>query len=125
LTELSPHRVQVSLPKFRLACEMDLKDALSAMGMASLFQEGEADFSGITGTHDLWITALVHKTIIKVEEDGMEAAAATAVGTEARAVVIVPSPTVVFKADHPFFFEIHDVRTQIILFTGRMVRPQA
>ena len=94
------------------------------MGMASAFQPGVADFSGITGDRDLSISAVVQKNFIKVDEDGTEAAAATAAGMGMRTAVIAPAPTVVFNADHPFFYEIREVRTGVSLFMGSIVRPR-
>ena len=111
----------MSLPKFKLTGECDLKDALSELGMPVAFDPARADFSGITGTRDLAISAVVHKAFVEVEEKGTEAAAATGVVMTRTAVVAAP-PTV-FRADHPFFFLIRDTRTGSILFLGRLVRP--
>jgi serpin B len=81
---------------------------------------GQADFSGIAETQDLYISAVIHKAFVDVNEEGTEAAAATAV------VKSAPSPVVqtfVFRADHPFVFLIRDTRTGSLLFLGRMVKP--
>lgn len=121
LTKLASRRVDVSLPKFKLNAECELKDSLSELGMPVAFQRGEADFSGITGTRDLAISAVVHKAFVEVEETGTEAAAATGV-VFARTAAIAQSP-VIFRADHPFFFLIRDVETGTILFLGRLIRP--
>ena len=122
LKKLSSHRVDLCLPRFKLTAGCELKDPLSALGMRLPFDPNAADFSGITGTRDLAISAVVHKAFIEVEEKGTEAAAATAVVMMPRAVR-APSPPVVFRADHPFFFLIRDTRTGSILFLGRLVRP--
>jgi serpin B len=121
LKKMSSHRIDVSLPKFKLAAECELKDALSALGMPVAFTLGKADFSGITGTRELVISAVVHKAFVEVEETGTEAAAATGV-VFARTAAIA-QPPVIFRADHPFFFLIRDLRTGAILFLGRLVRP--
>lgn len=121
LKKLSSHRVDVSLPRFKLEAECELRDVLSAMGMPVAFKLGEADFSGITGTRDLAISAVVHKAFVEVEEKGTEAAAATGV-VFARTAAIA-QPPVIFRADHPFFFLIRDVQTGTILFLGRLLRP--
>jgi serpin B len=121
VSKLSSHRVDVSLPRFKLTAEIELKDALSALGMPVAFKPGVADFSGITGTRELAISAVVHKAFVEVDEKGTEAAAATGVGFARTAVVA--QPPVVFRADHPFFFLIRDTRTGSILFLGRLVRP--
>ncbi len=122
LSKLSSHRMEVSLPKFKLTAECELKDALSELGMPVAFKPGAADFSGITGTRELAISAVVHKAFVEVEERGTEAAAATGV-VMARTAAAIAQTTVIFRADHPFFFLIRDYSTGAILFLGRMVRP--
>ena len=90
--------------------------------MELAFTPGQADFTGMTGSQDLSISAVIHKAFVDVNEEGTEAAAATAV------VMNTPGPVVrtfVFRADHPFVFLIRDTRTGSILFLGRMVKPQA
>jgi serpin B len=121
LTKLSSHRLEVSLPRFKLEAECELKDVLSALGMPVAFKLGAADFSGITGTRELAISAVVHKAYVEVEEKGTEAAAATGV-VFARTAAIA-QPAVIFRADHPFLFLIRDVQTGTILFLGRLVKP--
>jgi len=90
------------------------------MGMADAFDSGRADFSGMTGDRDLFISAVVHKGFVDVNEEGTEAAAATAVVmTRER----MPPPAPVFRADHPFLFLIRDTKTGAILFFGRILDP--
>ena len=74
------------------------------------------------GAHDLFISAVVHKAYVDVNEEGTEAAAATAVGVRALAVR-APQPIPTFRADHPFLFLIRDNRSGSILFLGRIVNP--
>jgi serpin B len=121
LKKLSSHRVNVSLPRFKLTAELELKGALSELGMPLAFQPRKADFAGITGTRDFAISAVVHKAFVEVQEKGTEAAAAT--GVVMRSAAMVPSTPAVFRADHPFFFLIRDTRTGSLLFLGRLVRP--
>jgi serpin B len=121
LKSLASRRVEISLPRFKLTGECELKDALSALGMPAAFDLGMADFSGITGTRELAISAVVHKAFVEVDEKGTEAAAATGVVT-ARVSAVIAQPTV-FRADHPFLFLIRDSRNGSILFLGRLVRP--
>jgi serine protease inhibitor len=90
--------------------------------MPLAFKPGAADFSGMTGTRELAISAVVHKAFIEVEERGTEAAAATGVVMARTSAAIAQAP-VVFRADHPFFFLIRDTSTGTILFLGRLVRP--
>ncbi len=81
-----------------------------------------ADFSGMDGERDLYISAVVHKAFVDVNEEGTEAAAAT--GTVMRmSAVMRPRPTPIFRADHPFIFLIREIHSGSILFLGRMVDP--
>ena len=121
LTKLSSRRVDVSLPKFKMTSECELKDPLSDMGMSVAFKPGAADFSGITGTRELAISAVVHKAFVEVDEKGTEAAAAT--GVVGFRTAAIAQPPVVFRADHPFFFLIRDIRTGSLLFLGRLAQP--
>jgi serine protease inhibitor len=114
-------KVAVSLPKFKFESSFALSETLQAMGMKEAFS-GKADFSGMTGTRDLHISKVVHKAFVAVDEEGTEAAAATAVVLEAESVQ-APEPTMVFNADHPFLFVIRDNTTGAILFMGRVVNP--
>ncbi len=82
---------------------------------------GTADFSGMTDREKLAIAEVIHKAFIEVNEEGTEAAAATA--TEMLGFG-EPPPTPVFRADHPFVFLIRDVRSESILFMGRVVDPR-
>ena len=83
-----------------------------------------ADFSGMDGVRDLFLSAVVHKAYVDVNEEGTEAAAAT--GTVARAMALMrPLPIPVFRADHPFLFLIRDNHSGSVLFLGRVVDPAA
>jgi len=115
-------RVMVYLPKFKMETEYRLPDTLSAMGMPTAFTFGAADFSGMDGTTDLYISDVIHKAFIDVNEEGTEAAAATAVVMRAGAAAPGEDPPV-FRADHPFVFLIRDDETGTILFIGRVADP--
>ncbi|MCX6355409.1 MAG: serpin family protein [Candidatus Aureabacteria bacterium] len=110
--------VVVYLPKFTMTKEFMLADVLRAMGMTDAFSLPPADFSGMTGKKDLFISAVIHKAFVDVNEEGTEAAAATAVVMRASSVQMT-----VFRADHPFLFLIRDNRSGSILFIGRVVNP--
>ncbi len=84
------------------------------------FDPNSADFSGMTGQRDLFISFFIHQAYVKVDEKGTEAAAATAVGMMATAM-----PTNIFRADHPFIFIIQEKDTGNILFMGRVNNPSA
>ena len=84
----------------------------------------KADFSGIAKGEPLWLSAVIHKAYVDVNEKGTEAAAATAVMIQAVSASLEPKPAV-FRADHPFFFVIRDNGTGSLLFAGRLVNPRA
>lgn len=110
--------VQAFLPRFELTFPFRLDDALKSMGMADAFES--PDFSGMDGTKSLYIGAVLHKAFVAVNEEGTEAAAATAVLMKAKGLPL-PPPT--FRADHPFVFLIRENSTGSILFLGRVVNP--
>jgi serpin B len=130
---LTPERVQgwfgraasrelrMFLPKFRVESGFSLGDALGRMGVP-LAIGIRADFSGMDGTTNLFIYKVLHKAFVDVNEQGTEAAAATAVGT--MEIGRTPPPRI-FRADHPFLFLIRDNATGVILFMGRVVKPEA
>jgi len=121
LAQARPQKVEVFLPKFKLTAQFSLAKCLVEMGMADAFS-GRADFSGMDGARDLCLSAVVHKAFVDVNEEGTEAAAATA--TVARSMAVMrPRPTPVFRADHPFIFLIRDHHSGSILFLGRLVDP--
>ncbi|MEW6360162.1 MAG: serpin family protein [Planctomycetota bacterium] len=113
--------VKVFLPRFTLTCEFGLADTLKEMGMPDAFAYGPADFSGMDGTRELFISAIIHKAFVDVNEKGTEAAAATAAVMTAGAM---PEPPPVFRADHPFLFLIWHRPSGSILFMGRMANPK-
>ena len=99
-----------------------LRFTLTSMGIVDAFDAAAANFSGMDGQENwLYIGAVLHKAFVDVNEEGTEAAAATAVIMMARAAVMEP-PT--FRADHPFVFLIRDNGTGSILFLGRVADPR-
>jgi len=120
LTSGEPRSVHLFLPKFGYSSEFKMRDVLSALGMGSAFGSA-ADFSGIDGTRDLWISDVVHKACVGVDELGVEAAGATA-------ILLVgsppPPPPAELRVDRPFIFILRDSRTGTILFLGRVVNPK-
>ncbi|NXW62176.1 ILEU inhibitor, partial [Eurystomus gularis] len=110
--------VHVRLPKFKLEESYDLKSDLAAMGLLDVFDSGKADLSGMSGARDLFLSKIVHKAFVEVNEEGTEAAAATS-GTAVLCMVMEED----FSADHPFLFFIRHNPTQSILFFGRYASP--
>jgi serpin B len=121
LAQAREQKVAVFLPKFKMAAQFSLAKPLAEMGMTDAFSRN-ANFSGMDGERDLFISAVVHKAFVDVNEEGTEAAAATGVVMRSMAVMM-PRPTPIFRADHPFIFLIRDNHSGSILFLGRLVDP--
>ena len=124
---LSQRSVSVTLPKFKLTWEGELKESLRAMRMKDAFDPAKADFSGMldeTSTERLVISSVRHKAFVDVNEEGTEAAAATGVAIKLTAM---PAPPVAFRADRPFLFVIQrdlpGQRSGVVLFVGRVMDP--
>jgi len=115
---LTQGQVQLSVPKFTFESELNLSETLYQMGMPAAFTG--ADFSGMTGNRELFISEVLHKAFVAVDEEGTEAAAATAV---IMMKGMAPRPGVVMTLDRPFLFLIRDKDTGTILFLGRVLNP--
>jgi len=117
--ELTYRPMYLSFPKFEFESEIGLAQTLSEMGMPTAFSDG-ADFSGMTNAKDLFISDVFHKAFVSVDEEGTEAAAATAVVMKLTAA---PENPLRLNVDRPFLFLIRDHQTNSILFLGRVVEP--
>lgn len=120
LNAMQPASVQLGLPKFQFESQFSLPNQLSALGMVDAFDPNLADFSGMTGNRDLFISDVIHKAFVAVDEKGTEAAAATAVIME---LAMAPMFENVLTIDRPFIFIIRDTISGQILFMGRVVNP--
>ncbi len=109
----------IYLPKFEFDTKYTLNKVLTDLGMPTAFS-GNADFSGMTEAERLFISAVIHQAYVKVNEEGTEAAAATAVIGETTSI----QPRNIFRADHPFIFIIQEKETGNILFLGKVVDPR-
>ena len=119
ISRLRDDEVIVSCPKFKVESQFLLNDSLKQLGMPLAFTR-QADFSQITVSGKMLVSAVFHRAFVKVDEEGTEAAAATGiVGVQPTVVVRKP----VFNADHPFLFLIRDIKTKTILFIGRIEKP--
>jgi len=121
---LTTRRVMVYFPKFTMETKYSLPATLSAMGMPTAFSPS-ADLSGMDGTRNLYIGDVIHQAFVDVNEEGTEAAAATAVVVQRAMVPMGQPPIPVFRADHPFLFLIQEDESGLILFIGRVEHPES
>jgi serpin B len=115
---LAEKSVELTMPKWKFKSNYQMKETLIALGMTDAFST--ADFSGIDGTLNLVISDVFHKAFIAVDEEGTEAAAATAVVLKETSI---EDSDVTLKIDRPFIFMIRDTNTKSIIFKGRILEP--
>ncbi len=121
VAELEMERITLSLPKFRVARQFDLSDALRTLGMAKALDATLANFSGLLDAGSIFLTAVIHKAFVAVDEKGTEAAAAT---TAVGGMTSAGGSSIVVSVDRPFLVAIRDRDTGTILFLGRIVDPR-
>jgi len=121
IADLRSTTVHLIMPKFTYESSFDLRNTLIDMGMMDAFMRYIANFSGMNGTRLLYISDVIHKAFVAVDERGTEAAAATAIPV---AGIGLPPEPVHLTIDCPFFFVIRDVETGAILFVGRILDPR-
>ena len=131
MTTRDVREVRLFLPRFEIAWgPSNVSELLNGLGMKLAFDRSRADFSGINGhappdERSLLLSAVVHKAIVEVHEEGTEAAAATAVNMEDTMTLrpIKPPAIPIFRADHPFMFAIRERKSGVILSLGRVDDP--
>lgn len=116
---LRPTKVQIWLPRFKMETKYDLAPPMQQLEMRLPFSD-KANFSGMNGERNLFLSAAVHKAYVDVNEEGTEAAAATGISVGITAVQLDP---IQFRADHPFVFLIRHRPSGAILFIGRLDNP--
>ncbi|MCK5233845.1 MAG: serpin family protein [Candidatus Aenigmarchaeota archaeon] len=117
---LRKQRVDIYIPKFKFETKYFMVETLKKMGMPTAFTS-TADFSGMDGTKNMYIANVIHQAFVEVNEEGTEAAAATAVVMQITSASMEPLP--IFRANHPFIFLIQQKSTGNILFLGRVSNP--
>jgi serine protease inhibitor len=110
---------RVYLPRFEIEYGLLMNDVLTALGMGIAFDSVDADFTGMREEGGLWISRVIHKTYVKVDEEGTEAAAATVVE-----MVESESNSFVMRVDRPFVFAIREHHSGTILFLGKIANPE-
>ncbi len=126
LDALGPAELALTMPRWEHESEFSLVETLKALGMPDAFEEGRADFSGMadlaTAGGNLFISEVVHKAFIRVDEQGTEAAAATGVVV---GITAMGPPPIEVTLDRPFIYVIYDLETEAVLFAGRVLNPAA
>jgi serine protease inhibitor len=120
ISGMTKQKKKVYLPKFEFKFDKSLVDNLKALGMTDAFDDGKADLSGISDDSKLIISEVMHKTYIKVDERGTEAAAVTGITV---GVTSAGPDLNTFRVDHPFVFAIREKDTNAILFIGKVMDP--
>ncbi|EPY75127.1 hypothetical protein CB1_001792024 [Camelus ferus] len=118
-SNLVEQEVEVHLPRFKLDVKYELNSLLKSLGMTDIFSQVKADLSGISPTEGLFVTKVIHKSYVDVNEEGTEAAAATGVIVVVKRLPIRAQ----FMANHPFLFFIRHIQTNTILFCGKLASP--
>jgi serpin B len=119
--DLAPRAMDLALPKFQVRKQLDLVKALKDLGVTAPFDEAVCDLSGINAEERLVVAAALHEAFVEVNEEGVEAAAATAILIDTKTGGF---PDVEVKVDQPFVFAIVDQSTRMPLFVGRIHDPR-
>jgi len=109
----------VSIPRFQISSMFNLAAVLRELGMVDAFTSPGASFSGIDGTEELYLSEVLHRAVVEVDEQGTKAAAATTAVSTVLGIIELPE----FRADHPFVFLIRDPQSGAIVFLGRVTDP--
>lgn len=111
--------VEVHLPRFKLEIKYELNSLLKSLGMTDVFHQIKADLSGISPARGLYLSKVIHKSYVDVNEEGTEAAVATGDNLVVKRLPIRAQ----FMANHPFLFFIRHTATNTILFCGKLASP--
>ncbi len=109
---------RIYLPKFEIGYYLLMNNALGSLGMGIAFDPGNADFTGMRDEGQLWISRVIHKTYVKVDEEGTEAAAVTVAE-----MTTGEGDSFTMRVDRPFVFAIRERHSGTVLFLGKIVNP--
>ncbi|XP_073925772.1 serpin B11 isoform X2 [Castor canadensis] len=118
-SKLMERDVEVRIPRFKLEVKYELNSLLKSLGMTDIFSQTKANLSGMSPDKGLYLSKVIHKSYVDVNEEGTEAAAATGESVAVKRLPIRDR----FVADHPFLFLIKDITTNLILFFGKLASP--
>eukprot|EP00184_Porphyridium_aerugineum_P006446 CAMPEP_0184694866 /NCGR_PEP_ID=MMETSP0313-20130426/2690_1 /TAXON_ID=2792 /ORGANISM="Porphyridium aerugineum, Strain SAG 1380-2" /LENGTH=416 /DNA_ID=CAMNT_0027153225 /DNA_START=64 /DNA_END=1314 /DNA_ORIENTATION=+ len=125
-SSLTKQKILLHVPKFRIESSIDLNGTLQALGMRDMFEPSRASLGGIIKSNGssgaLFVSQIIQKAFIEVNEVGTEAAAATAMMCPTGFAISKPPPE--FRCDQPFLFFIRHNSTGLVLFSGRVDRPE-
>lgn len=123
ISGLTEREIAFSMPRYTATFKAELNEPLEQLGMAQAFDPATADFGGLVAPPQrAYISLVVHRAFVRVDEEGTEAAAATAIGMRATAIMMPPQTRMI--VDHPFLMAIRDDETKQILFLGAIFRPE-
>ncbi|MGH3912480.1 MAG: serpin family protein [Pseudonocardiaceae bacterium] len=125
-TTLAPvptRRLRLRLPRLRLEWHARLSTPLAALGVRELFHPDRADLTGLSPLRPVWVDEVVHRAVLRIDEQGLEGAAATAVVVAMRALSTPPAEPLLVAVDRPFFLLIRHRRTGVIYFLARVTSP--
>jgi serpin B len=118
-----PRRVKLRLPRLKLEWSAGLREPLAALGAAAMFDPERADLTGLTPTRPAWVDAVVHQAVLRIDEQGLEGAAATALVVALRALVTRPAEPLLVEVDRPFLLLVRHSRTGAVYFLARVTDP--
>ncbi|XP_004858512.1 serpin B11 isoform X2 [Heterocephalus glaber] len=118
-SNMMEREVEVHIPRFKLEIKYELNSLLKSLGMTNVFNPAKADFSGMSPDKGLYLSKVIHKSFVDVNEEGTEAAAATGDNIAVKRLPIRDR----FMANHPFLFFIRDTCTSMLLFAGKLTSP--
>lgn len=118
-SNMMERNVEVHLPRFKLEIKYELNSLLKSLGMTDVFHQSKADLSGISPAKGLYVSKVIHKSYVDVNEEGTEAAAATGDNFVMKRLPLRAQ----FMANHPFLFFIRHTGTNTILFCGKLASP--
>jgi len=117
MQQLEKVEVHLTMPKFKIEYEKEMSENFQDLGVKSVFRPG-ADFSGLAKDKNIFVTQVLHKAVVEVNEEGSEAAAVTGIISNRMRPIFDTTPEIV--VDHPFLFTIVDKRNDMIIFLGRV-----